>query len=126
MANGKIKAFGNLIFEWLSQFATTYNGALPDGVQPDNLYILMSNYYENFAEQFIFPIQIYNRKTTSYLGVINLSDKIEEKIGEGGLRVQSDSGLIIKIDKGSPFYQNKQDEDSTLRAGYINLNITIY
>lgn len=122
----KIKEFGMLIYEWLSKFATTYNGALPDGKKPDDLYILISNYYDNFAEQFIFPVQLYKLNTSSYSSVMTLAEMIGDAVGEGGVIVKSDEGLIIKIDKGSPFYQNKQDEDATVRAGYINLIITIY
>ena len=71
------------------------------------------------------PVQIYTLNTTSYERVIKVVDKIEQAVTEAGTLIGDDE-IKIKIDKGSPFYQDKQDEDETVRAGYINLIITIY
>lgn len=123
----KAMLFGQRIYEWLSTFATTYRGVLPNGVQPDDLYIRFDGYYDTFATQFVFPIQIYKQKTTSYSSVIMIADEIGNAIGEGGILIGADDDEIkIKVDKGSPFYQDKADEDNTVRAGYVNLLITIY
>lgn len=121
----KVLLFGQRIYEWLNTFAPTYRGVLPSGVQPEDLYIRFDGYYDTFATQFILPVQIYKQKTTSYSSVILIADKIGNAIGEGGLLI-SDDDIKIKIDKGSPFYQDKPDEDETVRAGYINLLVTIY
>lgn len=121
----KILTVGQLLYQWLSQFATTYRGVLPAGLKPTSPYLQMSGYYDNFATQFILPVQIYHLNTTSYEGVLQLADKIESAITEAGILI-SDTDIKIKIMKGSPFYQDKQDEDETVRAGYINLIITIY
>ena len=56
---------------------------------------------------------------------MQLGDKSESEVTEAGILI-SDTGIKIKIEKGSPFYQDKQDEDETVRAGYINLIITVY
>lgn len=121
----KAALFGKKIYEWLSTFAPTYRGILPTGVNPENLYLQISGYYDTFATQFIFPVQIYQLNTTSYSSVLIIADEIAEAITDGGLLI-SDTDIKIKIEKGSPFYQDKADEDETVRAGYINLLITIY
>lgn len=121
----KISLFGHLIYEWLSTFAPTYRGVLPAGVKPESVYLKIGGYTDEFATQFIFPVQIYALNTTSYGSVILIADEIGDAVGDGGTLI-SDEGIRIKIDKGSPFYQDKDDEDETVRAGYVNLLITIY
>lgn len=122
---GNVLKVGQLIYEWLSQFATTYRGVLPAGVKPANKYLQYSGYVDYFAQQFILPVQIYALNTTSYEQVLQLADKIESAVTEAGVLI-GDKDLKIKIMKGSPFYQDKNDEDETVRAGYINLEVTVY
>lgn len=121
----KILTVGQMLYQWLSQFAPTYRGVLPAGIKPESPYLQFSGYYDNFATQFILPVQIYQLNTTSYEGVLQLADKIESAVTEAGILI-SDEKIKIKIEKGSPFYQDKQDEDETVRAGYINLEVTVY
>lgn len=121
----KILTVGQILYQWLSRFAPTYRGVLPAGIKPESPYLQFSGYYDNFATQFILPVQIYQLNTTSYEGVLQLADKIESAVTEAGILI-SDEKIKIKIEKGSPFYQDKQDEDETVRAGYINLIITVY
>lgn len=121
----KILTVGQMLYQWLSQFAPTYRGVLPAGIKPESPYLQFSGYYDNFATQFILAVQIYQLNTTSYEGVLQLADKIESAVTEAGILI-SDEKIKIKIEKGSPFYQDKQDEDETVRAGYINLIITVY
>lgn len=121
----KILTVGQMLYQWLSQFAPTYRGVLPARIKPESPYLQFSGYYDNFATQFILPVQIYKLNTTSYEGVLQLADKIESAVTEAGILI-SDEKIKIKIEKGSPFYQDKQDEDETVRAGYINLIITVY
>ena len=118
-------AFGKRFYEWLSTFAPTYRGVLPVGEKPDDLYLRFSGYADRFATSFIMPVEIYKTNTTSYSSVLQIAKNIGDAIGDGGLLVIYDD-VRFKIDKGSPFYQDKQDEDATVRAGYINLEITIY
>ena len=121
----KIFRFGKMIYEWLSQFAPTYRGVLPSGEKPEDAYIRFDGYFDNFASQFILPVVIYKTNTTSYSSVLLLADKIESAIGDGGICI-GDRGMRIHIEKGSPFYQDRADEDETVRSGYINLLISIY
>lgn len=124
---GNVLKVGQLIYEWLSQFATTYRGVLPAGVKPANKYLQYSGYVDYFATQFILPVQIYTLNTTSYAGVLEIADAIAAAVTEGGTLIGDDAGTVkIKIMKGSPFYQDKEDEDETVRAGYINLEVTVY
>lgn len=122
---GNVLKVGQLIYEWLSQFATTYRGVLPAGVTPEKKYLQYDGYVDYFATQFILPVQIYTLGTTSYADVLDIADKISEAVTEAGTLIGDDT-VKIKIDKGSPFYQDKEDEDETVRAGYVNLIITVY
>ena len=121
----KILKSGQIIYKWLSQFATTYRGVLPAGIKPDETYLQFSGYSDYFAQSFILPVQIYTQNTPSYMRVLEIGDKINDAVTEGGVLI-GDDDIKIKIDKGSPFYQDKPDEDETVRAGYINLIVTIY
>lgn len=121
----KITVFGKKIYEWLLQFAPTYRGVLPSGVIPPDLYLRFDGYFDNFAEPFILPVIIYRQKTTSYSEVLKIADKIENTVGDGGI-VIGDKDMRIHIEKGSPFYQDRADEDESVRSGYINLIISIY
>lgn len=85
----------------------------------------MDGYYDLFATSFIFPVQIYAQKTTSYSSVLLIADEIANAVGDGGILMSGD-GIKFRIMKGSPFYQDRADEDETVRAGYVNLEITIY
>ena len=124
---GNILKVGQLLFQWLSQFATTYRGVLPAGVTPEKKYLQYDGYVDYFATQFILPVQIYTLGTTSYADVLDIADKISEAVTEAGTLIGDDAGTVkIKIMKGSPFYQDKEDEDETVRAGYINLEVTVY
>ena len=121
----KIFLFGQKIYEWLSKFAPTYRGVLPAGTIPQDVYLYMSGYYDIFATSFVFPVQIYAQKTTSYSSVLLIADEIANAVGDGGILVSGD-GIKFRIMKGSPFYQDRADEDETVRGGYVNLGITIY
>ena len=125
MYNTKALLFGQKIYEWLSTFATAYRGVLPTNLRPDELYIRFDGYYDDFATSFVFPVYIYKLNTTSQVGVINVADKIGAAVGENGLLIGDDK-IKIKIDRGSPFYQDMADPDNTVRAGYINLEMTVY
>lgn len=122
--NDKIIEFGNKIYDWLSTFAPTYRGVLPSGEKPNDLYLKFDGYYD-LLSQFILPVSIYSQNTTSFAKVLILADNIARAITKGGLLLSYDN-IKIKIEKGSPFYQDKPDENETVKAGYINLLITIY
>ena len=118
--------YAKTLYEWLSQFATTFRETIQfdeDNPQP-NEYITYSANTGNFAESFIQPISIYS-KSTGWTNVMAIVDAIEENIGESGTRIVSNLGVMV-IYKGSPFYQDKPDEDSSIRAGYVNLLIKVY
>lgn len=121
----KTLAFGQRIYDWLSSFTNVYRGVLPSSVKPENVYIRIDGVCDYFGRTFIYPVKIYKQNTTSYLSVIQIAKQIGDTIGEGGLLLIYDN-VRFKIEKGSPFYQDLADEDETTRAGYINLEITIY
>lgn len=126
---GLIRNYATTMYNWLSKFAKTYRtpvlSSMFDAENPQpNEYIEYSADTGNFAEQFIQSITIYS-KSTAYNYVMNIVDAIEKEIGESGLILRQDWGYI-KIEKGSPFYQDKPDEDDSIRAGYVNLLVKIY
>lgn len=125
---GLTKNYATTMYNWLSKFAPTFRSPILSSVfdeqnpQP-NEYIEYSANMDNFNSDFIQAITIYS-KSTAYTKVMEIVDKIENTITENGIRVSSDWGYIT-IYKGSPFYQDKPDEDDTIRAGYVNLLIRV-
>lgn len=118
--------YAKTLYNWLSNFANTYRTPVifdAENPQP-NEYIEYSAQVGNFASQFIQPIIIYS-KSTSYKYVWQIADQIEQAVTEHGILLRDDWGYI-KVEKGSPFYQDKPDEDDSICAGYINLLLTIY
>lgn len=121
--------YSNTIYQWLSGFAPTYRSPIDeltfdeDHPKP-NEYIEYASSTGNFATSFIQAITIYS-KSTAYTKVMEIADAIESAVGEKGIVLRNNWGYV-KIEKGNPFYQDKIDEDSEYRAGYINLLITIY
>lgn len=125
---GLTKNYATTMYNWLSKFAPTFRSPILSSVfdeqnpQP-NEYIEYSADMGNFNSDFIQAITIYS-KSTAYTKVMEIVDNIESTITENGIRVSSDWGYIT-IYKGSPFYQDKPDEDDTIRAGYVNLLIRV-
>ena len=119
---GLTKDYATTLYEWLSKFAPTYRSPVLSTVFDENNpkpneYIEYSANTGNFNSDFIQGITIYSK-------VMEIVDNIESTITENGIRVSSDWGYIT-IYKGSPFYQDKTDEDDTIRAGYVNLLIRV-
>lgn len=122
----KVILFGEKIYEWLSQFATTYRNVLPAGVEPEETYILIEGMSDYFSMPTTFPVNIYKRKTTSQRSVLLVADAIGDAVGESGLLLVDDD-IKIAIYKGSPFYQDRTlENDETTKAGMVNLTITVY
>lgn len=124
-----VKNYSTTIFNWLSGFCPTFRSPIDeltfDNEHPKpNEYIEYSSSTGNFASSFIQSLTIYS-KSTAYTNVMNIADAIESAVGEKGIILREDWGYV-KIEKGNPFYQDKIDEDSEYRAGYINLLVTIY
>ena len=121
--------YAKTLYSWLSTIADTYRLPIQEGTfdnnnpQP-NEYIAYSANCGNFGEQFIQALNIYS-KSTAYTKLMRIVDKIEDEVRETGKKLSWENGYMI-ITKGSPFYQDREDEDSSYRAGYVNLLITIY
>ena len=126
---GLTKNYATTMYSWLNTFAPTFRSpilsSLFDEQNPQpNEYIEYASEVSNFNGEFIQSLTIYS-KSTAYTKVMEIADKIENAITEKGIRVDDDWGYIT-IYKGSPFYQDKTDEDDTIRAGYINLLVRVY
>lgn len=122
------KNYATTLYNWLSTFAPTFRRPIQEGFfgesnpEPSE-YITYSADAGRFNTDFIQAITIFS-KSTSYTNLMAIVDAIEDAIGEGGIKVEDEWGYIT-IYKGSPFYQDKEDEDSAYRAGYVNLQIRI-
>lgn len=126
---GLTRDYASTLYKWLKQFAPTYRTPVlstlfnKDNPKPDE-YIEYSSNVGNFNTEFIQAITIYS-KSTSFNKVMDIVDAIEDAIKENGIRVSDEWGYIT-IKKGTPFYQDKPDEDDTIRAGYVNLLVRVY
>lgn len=126
---GLTRDYATTLYQWLRQFAPTFreplNTTIFDANNPKPTeYITYSSDVSNFGTEFIQAITIYSQ-STSHNKVMDIVDDIENNIGESGIRLSRDWGYIT-IKKGSPFYQDKPDEDDTIRAGYVNLLVNVY
>jgi hypothetical protein len=126
---GLTRNYATTLYQWLSQFAPTFreplNTTIFDANNPKPTeYITYSSDVSNFGAEFIQAITIYSQ-STSHNKIMDVVDDIENNIGESGIRLSKDWGYIT-IKKGSPFYQDKPDEDDTIRAGYVNLLVNVY
>lgn len=125
---GLTRNYATTLYDWLSEFAPTFRRPIQEGTfdasnpQP-NEYISYSAETGNFNTDFIQAITVYS-KSTGYTNLMNIVDEIESAIDEGGVKIEDEWGYIT-IYKGDPFYQDKEDEDSSYRAGYVNLLIKI-
>lgn len=126
---GLSRDYATALYEWLSQFAPTYRSPILSSMfnesnpQPTK-YIEYSADLANFNTEFTQAITIYT-KSTGYTYLMEIVDEIENAIRETGVRIVKDWGYIT-IRKGNIFYQDKPDEDDTIRAGYINLLVRVY
>lgn len=126
---GLTRNYATTLYNWLSGFAPTFRtpilSTMFDEEHPKpNEYIEYSSDVNNFGSEFIQAITIYS-KSTSFNKVMDIVDNIESVVGENGIKVGGEWGYIT-INKGSPFYQDKPDEDDTIRAGYVNFTIKVY
>ena len=126
---GLTRDYSTTLYEWLKQFAPTFrspilSSSFDENNPKPNDYIEYSSDVGNFNSEFIQAITIYT-KSTGFSKLMDIADNIENAIKEDGIRLQKDWGYIT-IRKGSPFYQDKPDEDDTIRAGYINLLVRVY
>ena len=125
---GIIRDYASTFYEWLKETSGVDVFREPivfddDHPQPEE-YITYSADVGNFKQEMIQSVTIYS-KSTGWNHVMDIVDKIEETITEHGTLIQKEWGNMV-IEKGSPFYQDKPDEDASIRAGYINFLVTIY
>ena len=125
---GIIRNYASTFYEWLTETSGVEVFREPilfddDHPQPEE-YITYSADVSNFTQEIIQAVTIYS-KSTGWNHVMDIVDKIEEAITEHGILIQKEWGNMV-IEKGSPFYQDKPDEDASIRAGYINFLVTIY
>lgn len=121
---GKIENSTKALVTYLSTFAKTYNARILPQTNPVFPNICFNGENRAFAEHFIQPLTIYT-KSTSYKQARGIADLIADDIGEGGKLLKGSWGSMA-IYKGSPFCQDKKDEDGTIRAVYVNLEIVIF
>ena len=126
---GLTRNYATTLYEWLSGFAPTFRSPILSTMFDDenpkpNDYIEYSADVGNFNTEFIQAITVYT-KSTGFSNLMNIVDSIESAIGEKGIKIADEWGYIT-IYKGTPFYQDKPDEDDSIRAGYINLLVRVY
>lgn len=125
---GLSRQYATTFYNWLA--TTTGKPVYREPIQfdaenpmPDE-YITYSANFGNFASNFYQAITIYS-KSTGWNYVMDIVDSIEQAVNERGVIIRDTWGYMT-IEKGDPFYQDKPDEDSSIRAGYVNLLINIY
>lgn len=115
--------YKNVIFNYLSQFCLVSRGK--PLTTPEVPYIELDITEDGFASQFIQSFNIYHYGTgVGYSSIDAIKQNIENDIGENGKLINNED-INIKIYKGSPFYQDRQMDEENVKAGYVNLLVTI-
>ena len=125
---GIIRDYASSFYDWLTETSGVQVFREPvlfddDHPQPEE-YITYSADVSNFTQEMIQSVTVYS-KSTGWNYVMDIVDKIEQAVTEHGKLINTEWGAMV-IEKGSPFYQDKPDEDASIRAGYINFLVTIY
>lgn len=116
--------YSKTLTAFLNQVSPTYEGYILAKNVVEKKYITYNAVVGDDGEEFIQPLSIY-AKYTSYAKVKEIADALENIITSKGIKIDSSWG-VMTIYKGSPYYQNKADEDDNIRAGYINLRIKLW
>lgn len=84
-------------------------------------YIVYNVQQTGFNQTLPFGFNVYTQ-SSSYSALNAILEKVEGKVPESGLIVPIVGGNII-LYRGDPFVQDKTDEDPTIKAAYINLEL---
>ena len=111
------------LIAWLNTILTTYQDPVPDTATLP--YITLGFEQPRNAESVIQQLTIWTRSENSYASAYGYANAIETALGEVGIVVD---GVNCKlwVKKGSPFVQNRNDDERTIRAVLINLEISYY
>lgn len=111
------------LIAWLNTFLVTYQE--PVTVVATLPYMSIGFEQPRNSEATIQQVNIWTRSENSYKAAYEYADLIEAELGEVG-KLISGSGCKLWIKKGSPFVQNRNDDERTIRAVMINLEISYY
>lgn len=116
--------YKEIIFNYLSQFCLVSRGKPLE--TPTSPYIELNIVEDDFSSGFTQGLPIYDVGTgVGYGNISNIVKNIENDITKSG-KLLIDTDCIVKIYKGSPFYQDREMAEENVKAGYINLLIYIY
>mgnify|MGYP001013361750 CR=1 FL=1 len=112
------------LIAWLNEnVITSYQEPVPGfAVLP---YASLGYVEGEFAEPVLQQITIWTRSDSSYASAYSYADTLSELLGENGVLLDG-TGIKLWIKKGSPFVQNRNDDELTVRAVLINLEISYY
>jgi hypothetical protein len=111
------------LIAWLNTILTTYQEPVPDtAVLP---YISLGFEQPRNAEPVNQQLTIWTRSENSYAQAYGYATAIETALGEVGIIVDG-ANCKLWIKKGSPFVQNRNDDERTIRAVLVNLEISYY
>ena len=88
-------------------------------------YASLSYVEGEFAEPVLQQLTIWTRSDNSYASAYSYADTLSELIGEGGILIDG-TDVKLWVKKGSPFVQNRNDDELTVRAVLVNLEISYY
>lgn len=120
---GKFSNLAKSIYSFFSPIAPAFlENSVPSGTPFP--YITYSLNSEDWFKEGLIQVRIWT-KSSSLIQVADLTDKLEDIIGNG-ITVKLVGGGTIYIYKGSPFAQFVSDDDISIKTVYINLNYKLY
>ena len=113
------------IIRWLSDTVEIPVFQEPINSNQPQPYISLGSSVGDFSSAINQQITIWTRSDSSYEEAYRYTDLISERLGDSG-DITKGNECILWIKKGSPFAQNKIDNEKTIRAVLINLEISMY
>ena len=113
------------LFRWLGQFGAVHRNGVPPDADPKLVHMDVPQTTGSFARSYAQPVYLYAINTTSAEKIVSVADAIKKAVGESGMMIRGAEG-VIRIELGTPLYQDRVSPDKNSRAGYLLLEITIY
>ena len=113
-----------LLIKWLTDnVLVTYQE--PVSSKAKLPYISLGYTDGNFGEPYVQQLSIWTRSDSSYSQAYQIADKLDKLIGDNGILIK-DEKTTMWLKRGSPFMQNRNDPDLTIKAVFVNLEISKY
>lgn len=127
--------YEQILAEWLANFVDTDNSDNPlvfrdtaptiREVQAfgDKVYCVYTLFEGSFGEQVVQPISLFSYGNRAK--VFAKKELMSQALLNNAVVISGD-GIKVKFTSGSPFVQDRTDEDENIKGYYVNVLVTVY